>query len=103
MQKAKVESAGLGLFLRSLVGLDHEAAKRALAAFIAGKALRGNQIEFLDLVTDHLTEHGCMEPAALYASPYTDISPQGVDGVFTSPQVDELISILDDVRQRAIA
>jgi type I restriction enzyme R subunit len=103
VQKAKQESEGLGLFVRSLVGLDREAAKGVLAAFIAGKVLRGNQIEFLNLMTDHLTEHGCMDPAALYSSPYTDISPQGVDGVFTSVQVDELISVLDEVRQRAIA
>ncbi len=103
MQKAKEESAGLGLFVRSLIGLDREAAKGALAAFLAGKTLRANQIEFLNLVTDHLTEQGCMDAAALYSVPYTDFSPQGVDGVFTSVQVDELISVLGEVRQRAIA
>lgn len=103
VQNAKEESKGLGLFVRSLVGLDREAAKGALAAFIAGKALRANQIEFLSLVADHLTEHGCMDAAALYSSPYTDFSPQGVDGVFTSAQVDELISVLGEVRKRAIA
>ena len=103
VQKAKQESEGLGLFVRSLIGLDREAAKGALATFIAGKTLRGNQIEFLNLVTDHLTEHGCMAAAALYSSPYIDFSPQGVEGVFTSTQVDELISVLDEVRKRAIA
>lgn len=73
--RGKAQSEGLGLFVRSLGGLDREAAKGALAAFIAGKALRGNQLEFLNLVTDHLTdhltEHGCMKAAALYESPYT--------------------------------
>ena len=103
VEKAKAESHGLGLFVRSLVGLDREAARGALAAFIAGKALRANQIEFLNLVTDQLTEHGCMDAAALYSTPYTDFSPTGVDGVFTSPQVDELISVLDDIRKRATA
>ena len=44
-----------------------------------------------------------MEPARLYESPYTDLNPQGVDGIFTSQQVDSLISILKDIRQRAIA
>lgn len=103
VEKAKQESQGLGLFVRSLVGMDREAAKRALASFIAGKTLRGNQIEFLNLVTDHLTEQGPMDAAQLYESPYTNFSPRGVDGVFTSDQVDELISALDEVRQRAIA
>lgn len=103
MQKAKTQSEGLGLFVRSLVGLDREAAKEALGVFLTAKTLRANQIEFLNLVIDHLTEQGCMAAEALYSSPYTDLSPQGVEGVFASAQVDELISALDDVRNRAIA
>ena len=43
-----------------------------------------------------------MEAARLYESPYTDFSPRRVDGVFTSPQVDKLISILEEVRRRAV-
>lgn len=39
-QAAKAESDGLGLFVRSLVGLDREAAKKALNAFTAGKTSR---------------------------------------------------------------
>ena len=46
VQKAKEVSEGLGLFFRSLVGLDREAAKNALGDFLAGKTLRANQIEF---------------------------------------------------------
>jgi len=103
VQKAKAESQGLGLFVRSLVGLDRQAAKRSLAAFLASGAHRANQIEFLDEVINHLTEHGCLEAARLYESPYTDFSPRGVDGVFSRPQVDELVSVLETVRQRAIA
>ena len=33
VQKAKVESHGLGLFVRALIGLDREAAKQAFAGF----------------------------------------------------------------------
>ena len=103
LAKAKTASSGLGLFVRSLVGMDRQAAKNALGAFLTGGNLRANQIQFLDEVVNHLTEHGCMEPARLYESPYTDLNPQGVDGVFSTQQVDDLISILDDVRKRAIA
>ena len=101
LQKANDTNEGLGLFVRSLIGLDREAAKKALASFLAGKTLRANQIEFLNLITDHLTEHGTMDARLLYDSPYTDYSPRGVDGVFQSSEVDELVSILDDVRKRA--
>jgi type I site-specific restriction endonuclease len=60
-----VESHGLGLFVRSLVGLDRSAAKDALAGFLAGKALAANQIEFVNLIVNHLTEHGVMEATLL--------------------------------------
>ena len=67
------------------------------------KALSGNQIEFVNLIIDRLTEHGVVEASALYESPFTDLTSQGPDGLFTSTQVDELIRVLEDVRATAIA
>jgi type I restriction enzyme R subunit len=94
---------GLGLFVRSLVGLDREAAKEALAGFLAGKTLSANQIEFVNLIINHLTEHGVMRAALLYESPFTDITPQGLDGLFTFSQVDKLVLLLNEVHARAVA
>ena len=93
---------GLGLFVRSLVGLDREAAKSAFAEFIAARMLTANQIEFVDMIIDHLTDRGQMEPRLLYESPFTDFDPMGVAGVFGGDAV-ALIEILDDVRRRAAA
>ena len=103
LRKAASESQGLGLFVRSLVGMERGAAKEALAGFIAGKSLTASQIEFIDLVVNHLTEHGVMAPAALYESPFTDLSPRGPDQLFSGAEVDALISILDQVREAARA
>ena len=101
LQKAKAECDGLGLFVRSLVGMDREAAKQALNAFTAGKTLTANQIEFVNLIVEHLTEHGAMKPELLYESPFTDLNPQGPEGVFNSAQIDELLALLSQVRTRA--
>jgi type I restriction enzyme R subunit len=103
VRRAAEESHGLGLFVRSLVGLDRGAAKEALATFLAGKTLSANQIEFVNLIVNHLTEHGVVEAAMLYESPFTDLTPHGPDGLFTSAQVDELVRMLDEVRARAMA
>jgi type I restriction enzyme R subunit len=103
LERAKAESHGLGLFVRSLLGLDRDAAKQALAGFLAGKTLSANQIDFVNLVVDHLTQHGVMEPRLLYESPFTDLTPQGPEGLFARPDVDELIAALEDVRRSAIA
>jgi len=103
LNRAKQESSGLGLFIRSLVGMDREAAKHAFGQFLSGKTPAANQIEFINLIIDHLTEHGVMDPGLLYESPFTDINPQGPEGVFTSGQVDQLVSLLNEIRQRAAA
>ena len=103
IQRAAEESQGLGLFVRSLVGLDRQAAKEAMAGFLNGKSLGANQIEFVNLIVDHLTEHGVMEAAMLYESPFTDLTPRGPDGLFSSVQLDELLAAIAQVRQTAIA
>ena len=94
---------GLGLFVRSLVGLDREAAKNALGGFLNGRIWTASQIEFVNLIVNHLTEHGVMEAARLYESPFTDLTPRGPDGLFSTAQVDALLAALAAVRATAIA
>ena len=73
------------------------------AGFIMGKIFTANQLEFVNLIVDHRTEHGVMEPARLYESPFTDIAPYGPDGLFKARKIDELIRVLDDMRATASA
>lgn len=103
VKRAKAAAEGLGLFVRSLVGLDRAAAKDAFAGLLVGRAMTASQIEFVSMVVDHLTDHGVMDAGRLYESPYTDINPLGVDGVFTTEETDELLAVLDEVRRRAAA
>jgi type I restriction enzyme R subunit len=57
----------------------------------------------VDEIVNHLTANGTMDAAILYESPFTDLTPQGPDGLFTSTQLDELFSILEEVSTRAAA
>lgn len=100
----KVRSGGgLGLFVRSIVGLDREAAKRAFDGFLSGRTLSANQIHFINLTIDFLTQSGWMTAAQLYETPFTDFSPKGVEGVFGVDQVSQIIEVLDEIRSRAVA
>jgi type I restriction enzyme R subunit len=97
------DKGGLGLFVRSLVGLERDVAKAAFADFMADNNLNANQIEFINLIVDHLTESGAMDPRRLYESPFTDFDDQGVSGVFRQPDVQRIVQVLNDVRERAAA
>lgn len=62
-----------------------------------------DQIEFVNLVIDELSDSGVIEPRRFYESPFTDVSPEGPDALFESADVDRLLEVLADVRRRAEA
>ncbi len=85
INEAREKSHGLGIFIRSLVGLDHEAAMQAFSEFISGTTATPNQIEFINLIVQELTQNGVMEPDRLFQSPFTDMNAQGPLGCFRQP------------------
>ena len=103
IDEAKEKSQGLGLFIRSLVGLDREAAMQAFSEFLKGSTATPDQIEFIELVVQELTLNGMMEADRLFQSPFTDISSQGPLGIFPPAKVSTLVAVLAEVRQRAVA
>lgn len=85
---------GLPALIRSWVGLDRNAAKHALNQALDGAILTSRQLHFLDLIIDHLTTSGSMDPAILYEPPYTDEAPNGVSDVFGLKQVQNIVSAI---------
>jgi type I restriction enzyme R subunit len=94
---------GLPHFVRSLVGLEREAAKRAFAGFLEGRRLTADQQEFLNLIIDYLTARGIMDAKLLYETPFTDFDSKGVEGVFAHADVLRLVQILQEIEPRVAA
>ncbi|MFC6644577.1 DEAD/DEAH box helicase family protein [Granulicella cerasi] len=98
----KKETQSLGLFVRSLVGLDREAAKMALSQFTQSGTLTANQMEFVNLIVNHLATRGVIELGRLYESPFTDVHSSGLDGLFKEESTLALLTALKAVRQNAM-
>ena len=101
--EASERAGSFGLFIRSLVGLDRAAAKRAFNKFLDDKRYSPNQITFVNLVIDYLTEHGTIDPGRIYDSPFTGVAPEGPEAIFPKDDVDEFFEIVRHFHNAAIA
>jgi type I restriction enzyme R subunit len=96
-------SPSLGVFIRSLVGMDRPAVYQAFNEFVNGTTATPDQLEFIDLIVSELTTNGVVEARRLYESPFLDISPQGPEALFPEAKVDRMFAILAEFKQRAAA
>ena len=104
IERARTLHTSLPVFVRSLVGLDREAAMAAFSSLIGAGQASASQLQFIEEIVQHLTEHGAMPAARLYESPFTDIHAQGPDGVFETTTVEQLFKALGGLEwARAVA
>ncbi len=101
LERACREADGLGPFIRSLVGLDREAATAALSGFSNGRTLSANQLDFVALVVEHLTLNGTMEPGQLYEPPFTGLASGGPESLFPEADVVALVAAIRAVDESA--
>ena len=91
------------LFTRFNVSLDQAAAKRLFATFLDDKHYSRNQIEFVNLVIDYLTEHGTIHPRRIYESPFTSVAPQSPDTLFPAPDLNEFFTTVQHLHDAVAA
>lgn len=91
------ETAGhLDLAIRKIIGLDANAVRATFEQFVRKHpTLNSMQIQFLDMLQNYIAKYGAVELERLYDQPFTTISSDGVDGVFSDTEIDDLIAILE--------
>ena len=102
ISRATEECHGFGLFIRSLVGLDRNAAKELFADFLAEGTHTATQIRFINEIIDELTSRGVMDAARLYDPPFSDLAPTGPEALFSDVEVERICDLLRLIEQRAV-
>jgi type I restriction enzyme R subunit len=87
----------LAAVFRGLVGLDEGAVERAFSEFVhKHQGLSPQQLRFLQLLKNHLSQYGTIELERLYEAPFTTLHADGVDGVFPDPDLaGEILAIVE--------
>ncbi|MBB6510427.1 type I restriction enzyme R subunit [Rhizobium soli] len=101
IEKATELAHGFGPFIRSLIGLDRAAVAEAFSSFLSDASVTADQIEFLDMVIEHLTEKGVMDPGLLYESPFIDMAPEGPQQVFDFEKTKKLVEVIRGLNESA--
>ena len=93
----------LGKFIRSILGLDVQAAKLAFADILNNQTLNAQQIRFMDTIINFLNVKGIIEPSMLFEAPFTDINLNGVSGLFNEQEATKIISLIEKINHNAEA
>ena len=93
----EVKRVGLGIFIRSIVGMDREAAMQAFSGLLQGSTLTPDQIEFIELIVQELTENGVVPPERLFERPFTDINALGPTAMFPPDQTAHIVQTLKHI------
>jgi type I restriction enzyme, R subunit len=86
-------------FIRHILGLEilesfPDTVSRSIDQFIAEhRALTSHQLQFLNLLRDFLIDRGGIQKRDLIQSPFTIIHPSGIRGVFSAPEIDEILAL----------
>ena len=91
----------LGKFIRSILGLDANAAKLAFGNILNNQTLNSQQIHFIDTIIGFLNVNGMIDPSRLFESPFTDINSNGISGVFDASTSAVIIELIEEINHNA--
>lgn len=91
----------LGVFIRSIIGMDSEAIQKAFSAFIDAGNLSADQIQFLKMIIDHFTQNGFLELSELSTS-FKNSEDNGLFELFEDEGQDYIIRTIDEVNTNAV-
>ncbi len=92
----------LAKFVRSILGLEVNAAKAAFAAFLQTERLNATQLHFINTIIDYLTVNGTIDKKMLFSKPFTDINDQGLAGVFDMETAGTIVRIIDEINGNVV-
>ncbi|WP_068473133.1 DEAD/DEAH box helicase family protein [Saccharicrinis aurantiacus] len=91
----------LGTFIRGIIGLDIQAAEEAFSEFLQAGNLRADQITFVQTIISYLNKNGTIDKGMLFKAPFTDMSDDGLFGLFDDGDAVKIISIIDVINENA--
>ncbi|MEX2349477.1 MAG: DEAD/DEAH box helicase family protein [Flavobacteriaceae bacterium] len=92
--------AELVQFVKHILGIEiletfPNSVSKSFEKFIADHSyLNSRQLEFLQLLQTYLIEKGEVEKRDLITAPFTRIHPDGIRGVFSNPEIEEIITFI---------
>ena len=93
----------LGVFIRSIVGLEVAAAQDTFAEFIQTGSLKADQMTFINNIISYLTKNGMIDKAMLFKPPFTNIHQDGLIGLFDDASANKVIQLVHEVNENALA
>ena len=86
----------LHLTVREIIGLDPQAIEDHFKGFLhTHPTLTAQQVRFTNLLKNYIAQHGSIVIDTLYDVPFTSVSHEGIDGVFSPDDVGDLIVVLE--------
>jgi type I restriction enzyme R subunit len=91
----------LGVFIRSILGMDANAAKQAFAEFLQRGNLSADQMTFINTLINFLTQNGVIEKRMLVSPPFTDAHHDGIFGLFDTEDQTRIVYLIERINQGA--